>query len=40
MKVYEVFSRKDVTSVYVTLRNLQVGYVILEASMCFGYANL
>ncbi|XP_003493984.1 C-mannosyltransferase dpy-19 [Bombus impatiens] len=40
MKVYEIFSRKDVTSVYFTLRNLQVGYVVLEESLCFGFANL
>ncbi|KOC68559.1 Protein dumpy-19 [Habropoda laboriosa] len=40
MKVYEIFSRKDVTSVYFTLRNLQVGYVVLEEPLCFGFANL
>ncbi|CAL7933336.1 unnamed protein product [Xylocopa violacea] len=40
MKVYEIFSRKDVSSVYFTLRNLQVGYVVLEEALCFGYANL
>ncbi|CAK9801429.1 C-mannosyltransferase dpy-19 [Anthophora plagiata] len=40
MKVYEIFSRKDVTSVYFTLRTLKVGYVVLEEPQCFGYANL
>ncbi|CAD1480605.1 unnamed protein product, partial [Heterotrigona itama] len=40
MKVYEIFSRKDVTSVYFTLRNLHVGYVVLEEALCFGFANL
>ncbi|KZC05765.1 Protein dpy-19 like protein 1 [Dufourea novaeangliae] len=40
MKVYEVFSRKDVSSVYSTLRDMRVGYVILEEPLCFGFANL
>lgn len=40
MKVYEVFSRKDVSSVYFTLKKLSVEYVVLEDSQCFGYANL
>ncbi|XP_076241692.1 protein C-mannosyl-transferase DPY19L1 isoform X3 [Calliopsis andreniformis] len=40
MKVYEIFSRKDVASVYFTLRNMHVGYVILEERLCFGFANL
>ena len=40
MKVYEIFSRKDVASVYFTLRNMHVGYVVLEEPLCFGFANL
>lgn len=40
MKVYEIFSRKDVASVYFTLRNMNVGYVVLEELLCFGLANL
>lgn len=40
MKVYEIFSRKDANSVYVSLRNMKVSYVVLEASLCLGYANL
>ncbi|XP_054004202.1 C-mannosyltransferase dpy-19 [Hylaeus anthracinus] len=40
MKVYEVFSRKDVASVYFTLKNMDVDYVILEEPLCFGFANL
>ncbi|XP_033336493.2 C-mannosyltransferase dpy-19 [Megalopta genalis] len=40
MKVYEIFSRKDVSSVYLTLRNLRVGYVILEQPVCLAFAKL
>lgn len=40
MKVYEIFSRKDVAHVYFSLRNMHVGYVVLEKSLCFGFANL
>ncbi|XP_012139747.1 protein C-mannosyl-transferase DPY19L1 isoform X3 [Megachile rotundata] len=40
MKVYEIFSRKDAASVYFSLRNMHVGYVVLEKSLCFGFANL
>ncbi|XP_076656106.1 C-mannosyltransferase dpy-19 [Halictus rubicundus] len=40
MKVYEIFSRKDVSSVYMTLRNMRVGYVILEKPTCLGFAKL
>ncbi|XP_029038463.2 probable C-mannosyltransferase DPY19L1 isoform X1 [Osmia bicornis bicornis] len=40
MKVYEIFSRKDAASVYFNLRNMHVGYVVLEKSLCFGSANL
>lgn len=40
MKVYEIFSRKDAASVYITLRNMSVGYVVLEEPLCLGYANV
>ncbi|EFN81712.1 Protein dpy-19 [Harpegnathos saltator] len=40
MRVYEIFSRKDVASVYTSLRGLKVGYVVLEEPLCFGFANL
>ncbi|XP_043678463.1 probable C-mannosyltransferase DPY19L1 [Vespula pensylvanica] len=40
MRVYEIFSRKDAASVYVTLRNMHVGYVVLEEPLCLGYANV
>ncbi|KAL2733395.1 putative C-mannosyltransferase DPY19L1 isoform X1 [Vespula maculifrons] len=40
MRVYEIFSRKDAASVYVTLRNMDVGYVVLEEPLCLGYANV
>ncbi|XP_076639114.1 protein C-mannosyl-transferase DPY19L1 isoform X1 [Colletes latitarsis] len=40
MKVYEIFSRKDVASVYFTLKNMSVDYVVLEEPLCFGFANV
>lgn len=40
MKVYEIFSRRDATSVYNSLRDMKVGYVVLEEPLCFGFANL
>lgn len=40
MKVYEIFSRKDAASVYLTLRDLHVSYVVLEEPLCLGYANV
>ncbi|KAG7209794.1 hypothetical protein KM043_011412 [Ampulex compressa] len=40
MKVYEIFSRKDAASVYVTLRKMQVGYVVLDEPLCLGFANV
>ncbi|GFY70609.1 probable C-mannosyltransferase DPY19L1 [Trichonephila inaurata madagascariensis] len=35
-KVYQIFSRKPVTEVYNTLLTMEVDYVILERSWCFG----
>ncbi|KMQ96976.1 protein dumpy-19 [Lasius niger] len=40
MKVYEIFSRKDATSVYTSLRNMKVSYIVLEEPLCLGFANL
>ncbi|XP_011696090.1 PREDICTED: probable C-mannosyltransferase DPY19L1 isoform X2 [Wasmannia auropunctata] len=40
MKVYEIFSRKDVASVYNSLRSMKVSYVVLEEPLCLGYANV
>nr|XP_012218263.1 PREDICTED: C-mannosyltransferase dpy-19 isoform X1 [Linepithema humile] len=40
MKVYEVYSRKDASSVYASLRNMKVSYIVLEEPLCLGFANL
>ncbi|KAL6438695.1 hypothetical protein ACFW04_004595 [Cataglyphis niger] len=40
MKVYEIFSRKDVISVYNSLRDMKVSYIVLEEQLCLGSANL
>ncbi|KAM0735340.1 C-mannosyltransferase dpy-19 [Formica fusca] len=40
MKVYEIFSRKDAISVYNSLRNMKVSYIVLEEQLCLGFANL
>ncbi|XP_012530605.1 probable C-mannosyltransferase DPY19L1 isoform X2 [Monomorium pharaonis] len=40
MKVYEIFSRKDAASVYGSLRNMKVSYVVLEEPLCLGFANM
>ncbi|XP_031832588.1 C-mannosyltransferase dpy-19 [Nomia melanderi] len=40
LQVYEIFSRKDEPSVYLTLRKMGVNYVVLEEPLCFAYANL
>ncbi|KAI4490823.1 hypothetical protein M0804_003767 [Polistes exclamans] len=40
MTVYEIFSRKNASSVYLKLRNMNVGYVVLEEPLCLGYANV
>ncbi|XP_020284108.1 C-mannosyltransferase dpy-19 isoform X2 [Pseudomyrmex gracilis] len=40
MKVYEIFSRKDAISVYHSLRNMKVNFVVLDIALCSGYANL
>ncbi|XP_012263120.2 probable C-mannosyltransferase DPY19L1 isoform X2 [Athalia rosae] len=35
LKVYEIFSRKDVSTVYKTLMDMKVDYVVLEESLCY-----
>lgn len=40
MRVYEIFSRKDAISVYHSLRNMKVNFVVLDVALCSGYANL
>jgi len=40
MRVYEIFSRKDAASVYASLRNMKISYVVLEEPLCLGFANL
>jgi hypothetical protein len=40
MRVYEIFSRKDASSVYASLRNMKISYVVLEEPLCLGFANV
>ncbi|KYM99528.1 Protein dumpy-19 [Cyphomyrmex costatus] len=40
LKVYEIFSRKDAVSVYTSLKNMKVNYVVLEKLLCLGFAKV
>lgn len=39
LAVYEMYSRKDAASVYETLRNMHVEYLVLEEGSCYGHGN-
>ncbi|XP_046432043.1 C-mannosyltransferase dpy-19 isoform X1 [Neodiprion virginianus] len=39
LKVYEIFSRKDVSTVYETLMEMKVDYVVMEETYCYDAGN-